>query len=75
MERQTGSRAGKDHLQAIKNIGENLFIVILAFYPLRHVQWGLDLMDTGYNYANYTYMGTEHMDPMWLFSTWISNAA
>ncbi len=75
MERQTGSRAGKDHLQAIKNIGENLFIVILAFYPLRHVQWGLDLMDTGYNYANYTYMGTEHMDPMWLFSTWLSNAA
>lgn len=58
----------------MRNIAENLFIVILAFYPLRHVSWGLDLMDTGYNYANYTYMGTEHMDPMWLFSTWLSNA-
>lgn len=56
-----------------KNIVENLFIILLAFYPLRHVQWGLDLMDTGYNYANFTYMGTEHMDPMWLFSTWLSN--
>lgn len=58
-----------------KAVVENLFIVILAFYPLRHVQWGLDLMDTGYNYANHLYMGTEHMDPMWLFSTWLSNVA
>lgn len=57
----------------IGNLLENLFLVILVFYPLRHVQWGLDLADTGYNYANYTYMGTEHMDPMWLFSTWLSN--
>lgn len=75
MAEQTAGRAGRGRLEGIKNIGENLFIVILAFYPLRHVQWGLDLMDTGYNYANYTYMGTEHMDPMWLFSTWLSNAA
>ena len=57
-----------------KSIVENLFVVILAFYPLRHVSWGLDLWDTGYNYANFTYMGTEHMDPMWLFSTYLSNA-
>ena len=42
---------------------------------IANVQWGLDLADTGYNYANYTYMGTEHMDPMWLFSTWLSNGA
>lgn len=74
MEARTESRAGRSCLGAVKNVGESLFIVILAFYPLRHVQWGLDLMDTGYNYANYTYMGTEHMDPMWLFSTWLSNA-
>lgn len=74
MEVQTESKAGRSRLGTVKNMGESLFIVILAFYPLRHVQWGLDLMDTGYNYANYTYMGTEHMDPMWLFSTWLSNA-
>lgn len=57
-----------------KNLLENLFIVILTFYPLRHVYWGLDLWDTGYNYANFVYMGTEHMDPMWLFSTYLSSA-
>lgn len=57
------------------NILENLFVVILAFYPLRHIYQGIDLWDTGYNYANFTYMGLEHMDPMWLFSTWLSNAA
>jgi len=57
------------------NLLENLFIVILVFYPLRHINWGLDLWDTGYNYANFQYMGTEHMDSMWLFSTYLSNAA
>ena len=57
----------------IHSILENLFVVVLAFYPLRHINWGLDLWDTGYNYANFQYMGTEHMDPMWLFSTYLSN--
>lgn len=55
------------------NLLENLAIVIFVFYPLRHINWGLDLWDTGYNYANYQYMGTEHMDPMWLFSTYLTN--
>lgn len=59
--------------KSLINMAEGLFVVILAFYPLRHVTWGLDLWDTGYNYANFTYMGTEHMDPMWLFSTYLSN--
>lgn len=57
------------------NMMENLFIVILAFYPLRHISWGIDFQDTGYNYANFRYIGTEHMDPMWLFSTYLANAA
>lgn len=52
---------------------ENLAIVILAFYPLRHIGWGLDLWDTGYNYANFQYMGTRHMDSMWLFSTYLTS--
>lgn len=55
-----------------KNILENIFVVVLAFYPLRHIGWGLDLMDTGYHYANFRYMGTEHMDSMWLFSTYLA---
>lgn len=69
---------GKDRRRSgaglrLGNLLENLFIVILAFYPLRHISWGLDLWDTGYNYANFEYMGTEHMDPMWLFSTYLAN--
>lgn len=51
-----------------------IFPLLLLLYPLRHIHWGLDLWDTGYNYANFRYMGLEHMDPMWLFSTYLSNA-
>lgn len=51
-----------------------VFIVILVLYPLRHIHWGLDLWDTGYNYANFAWMGLEHMDSMWLFSTYLANA-
>lgn len=50
-----------------------VFVLILGLYPLRHIHWGLDLWDTGYNYANFEYMGLEHMDPMWLFSTYLAN--
>lgn len=57
----------------VRNIAENLMLVILAFYPLRHIAWGLDLWDTGYNYANFQYFGTEHVDSMWLFSTYLAN--
>lgn len=58
----------------LRNVRDFVFMVILFFYPLRHVSWGLDFRDVGYNYANFTYMGLEHMDPMWLFSTWLSTA-
>ena len=51
-----------------------VFPLILLLYPMRHIHWGLDLMDTGYNYANFRFMGMEHMDPMWLFSTYLANA-
>ena len=58
----------------IMGILGNIFVVILAFYPLRHIDWGIDLWDTGYSYANFQYMGTDHVDPMWLFSTYLANA-
>ena len=51
-----------------------IFPLILLLYPLRHIHWGLDLWDTGYTYANFRYMGLEHMDSMWLFSTYLANA-
>lgn len=49
-------------------------MAILFLYPLRHIWIGLDLWDTGYNYANFQYMGLEHMDSMWLFSTYLATA-
>ena len=52
-----------------------IFPLILLLYPLRHVCMGLDLRDTGYNYANLRYMGLENMDPMWMFSTYLANVA
>ncbi len=52
---------------------DSIAIVILALFPLRHIHIGGDLGDTGYNYANFLYMGMDHMDPMWMFSTYISN--
>lgn len=54
---------------------EILFLFVLALYPMRHINWGIDFWDTGYNYANFEYMGLEHMDSMWLFSTYLANAA
>ncbi len=53
---------------------EPLLVVFLFWYPLRHINWGVDFWDTGYNYANFTYMGLEHMDSMWLFSTYLANS-
>lgn len=57
-----------------RRLWEFVFVAILVLYPLRHIAWGLDLWDTGYGYANFEYMGTEHMDPMWLFSTYLTTA-
>lgn len=36
----------------------------LIFFAFRKVNKGLDLWDTGYNLANFQWMGTEHMDNM-----------
>lgn len=52
---------------------ESLFVLVLGLYPMRHIYIGLDWWDTGYSYANFQYMGTDHMDPMWLFSTYLAN--
>lgn len=57
-----------------KRLLEFVFVAVLVLYPLRHIAWGLDLWDTGYGYANFEYMGTRHMDPMWLFSTYLTTA-
>lgn len=48
-------------------------VLFMALYPLRHIHVGLDLWDTGYNYANFEYMGLDSMDSMWFFSTYLAN--
>lgn len=50
-----------------------LFPVVLLLYPLKHIWHGVEWWDTGYNYANFTYI--ENMDPMWYFSTYLANRA
>lgn len=54
---------------------EPLFMVVLFWYPLRHIYWGIDLWDTGYNYGNFAYTGLEYIDSMWFFSTYLANVA
>lgn len=54
---------------------EPFLAVFLFWYALRNIDRGIDWWDTGYNYANFTYMGLEHMDSMWLFSTYLANVA
>lgn len=49
-----------------------IYPLVLLLYPLRHVRVGAEWWDTGYNYGNFTYM--DHMDPMWLLSTYLGNA-
>lgn len=46
---------------------------VLLLFSLRHAAWGLDLWDTGYNYANYTYASPDHLGIMWWFSTYLTN--
>lgn len=50
-----------------------VYLILLTVYSMRHVHWGLDLLDTGYSYINFQYMDYEHMDSMWLFSTYLAN--
>lgn len=67
-------KSKKEGIGSQRRLWEFVFVAILVLYPLRHIAWGLDLWDTGYGYANFEYMGTEHMDPMWLFSTYLTTA-
>lgn len=60
-------------LQKVRQIIYALLWLGLAVFAFRKVNKGLDLWDTGYNLANFQWMGTEHMDNMWLFSTYLSN--
>lgn len=55
----------------IRTVENFCFPLLLFVYPLIHVCYGVEWRDTGYNYANFVYI--DRMDPMWKFSTYLSN--
>jgi len=57
-----------------RDLFDSLALIVLFLYPFRKIHLGLDLWDTGYNLSNFEYMGLDSMDPMWLFSTYLSSA-
>ncbi len=48
-----------------------LFPILLFLYPLRHICYGAEWWDTGYNYGNFVFI--DKMDSMWIFSTYLAN--
>ena len=64
----------KEQEALIRDLMDSFALLVLSLYPFRNIHHGLDLWDTGYHLSNYEYMGLESMDPMWLFSTYLSNA-
>ncbi len=64
----------KEQEMLIRDLFDSFALIVLSLYPFRNIHNGLDLWDTGYNYANFEYMGLTSMDSMWLFSTYLSNA-
>ena len=73
-----GIKVIKDYLlenkDLIRDLFDSLALIVLFLYSFRKIHLGLDLWDTGYNLTNFEYMGLSSMDPMWLFSTYLSNA-
>ena len=51
-----------------------LICMILLIYAERHVFFGVDLMDQGYNLVNFKNFSLEFTDPMWFFSTYLAGA-
>ncbi|MBO6008664.1 MAG: hypothetical protein J6P78_08925, partial [Lachnospiraceae bacterium] len=64
----------EDHDPLIRDLLDSLALLVLSLYPFRNIHKGLDLWDTGYNLTNFRYMSMDHMDPMWLFSTYLANS-
>ena len=54
---------------------EAFFLIFLILFPLRHVCWGGDLWDVGYNYANFRYDTMQSLGKMWYFSTFLATKA
>ncbi len=46
-------------------------MIVLFLYTFRNVNQGIDITDTGYHFSNFMYVN--EMDPMWIFSTYLSS--
>lgn len=57
--------------QKAKKIIDILFLIILVLYPLRHIWLGVEVTDSAYSAGNYRFL--DHINPMWLFATYLAN--
>lgn len=57
--------------QKIRKILYFVFLIILAFYPLRNIWLGVEMSDSAYSAGNYRFL--ENVNPMWLFATYLAN--
>ena len=64
----------EEHEHLIRDLLDSFALLVLSLYPFRNIHEGLDLWDTGYNLSNFRFMSLDHMDPMWLFSTYLANS-
>lgn len=54
-------------------IENGLFIILLAIYPLVHINQGLDVADSGYSLGNFQYF--DSADGIWMVATYLSNVS
>lgn len=52
-------------------IENGLFIILLAFYPLVHINQGLDIVDSCYSLGNFQYF--DSANGIWMVATYLSN--
>lgn len=62
-----------DEKRKAKKILDILFLILLVLYPLRHIWLGVEVTDSAYSAGNYRFL--DHINPMWLFATYLANVA
>lgn len=60
-----------DEKRKAKKILDILFLILLVIYPLRHIWLGVEVTDSAYSAGNYRFL--DHINPMWLFATYLAN--
>lgn len=60
-----------DEKRKANKILDVLFLILLVLYPLRHIWLGVEVTDSAYSAGNYRFL--DHINPMWLFATYLAN--